>query len=132
MEKDFLGRGWALSDMIDDNRQIAMSQYEQDIREAILIILSTSKGERMMRPDFGCGINDFVFSIVNTATLALIEHHIREAILKWEPRVEILTVSTSTEDLTNGQLMIDISYKIHSTNAVNNLVYPFYIKEGQG
>lgn len=132
MAKEFLGRGWRFPVGVDSRGRIAMSTYEEDIKEAILIILRTQKGERVMRPDFGCGIYDYVFSSINTATLTLIERTVREAITEWEPRVEIEKIEISTEEADQGRLLISIDYRVRRTNSRFNLVYPFYLKEGTG
>ena len=130
MAREFLGKGWKFPVRIDSKGAIELSEYEQDIREAIWIILSTAKGERVMRPDFGCGIHDYVFTSVNTANIALIESSVREALTTWEPRIEIQQVNVSTENIDIGQLMISIGYTVRSTNNEFNMVYPFYLTEG--
>jgi phage baseplate assembly protein W len=130
MSKEFLGRGWTFPVGVDLKGKIKMSEYEQDIKEAIWIILSTSKGERVMRPDFGCGIHDFIFASINMANITLIESSVREALTLWEPRIELKDVSVSTERASEGQLLIDIGYKVRATNNEFNLVYPFYLTEG--
>jgi len=107
-----------------------MSEYEQDVREAIWIILSTAKGERVMRPDFGCGIHELVFAAMNTATIGLVESSVREALVTWEPRVEILDLDVSTQQAHEGKLMVSIDYRVRETNNEFNLVYPFYLTEG--
>jgi len=107
-----------------------MSEYEEDIRESIWIILSTSKGERVMRPDFGCGINDFVFASIDSSTLALIESTVREALILWEPRIEVINIKVSTDMIKEGKLIINMDYVVRRTNNQFNLVYPFYLTEG--
>lgn len=107
-----------------------MSEYEQDIKESIWIILSTAKGERVMRPDFGCGIHDLVFASMNTATLGLVESTVRDALTTWEPRVEVINVGVSTKEANNGRLEVSIDYRVRQTNNEFNLVYPFYLTEG--
>jgi len=130
MAKEFLGRGWKFPVNVDPEGHIAMSEYEEDIKEAIWIILSTSKGERVMRPDFGCGIHDYVFASLNTSNLMLIENNVREALTIWEPRIKLLKVETLSEKAAEGILMINIEYEVRTTNNRFNLVYPFYLKEG--
>jgi phage baseplate assembly protein W len=130
MAREFLGKGWKFPVGVDSQGEIEMSEYEQDIKEAIWIILSTSKGERVMRPDFGCGIHDYVFAAINTANIGLIESSVREALTVWEPRIELKEVSVSTEKADEGQLMISIDYTVRTTNNEFNLVYPFYLTEG--
>ena len=131
MAREFLGRGWKFPVGVDSKGRIDMSEYEQDIREAIWLILSTAKGERVMRPDFGCGIHDFVFASVNTSNIGLMESSVREALTIWEPRIELKDVSVSTERASEGQLLISIDYRVRSTNNEFNLVYPFYLTEGR-
>jgi phage baseplate assembly protein W len=129
MAQEFLGVGWKFPVQVDGAGNIAMSAFEQDIREAIRIILSTTKGERTMRPDFGCGIHDFVFDSMSTTTLGLIEASVREALIQWEPRIELQSIRVSTEAAEVGQLLIGIDYRVRATNNEFNLVYPFYLTE---
>ena len=131
MSQKFLGRGWTFPLQVDDEGRISMSEYETDIKEAIRIILSTSKGERVMRPEFGCSIHDFVFSVMNMATLTLIENSVKEALTLWDPRVQVTKVDVSSEAIAQGKLMIDIEYRVRSTNNRFNLVYPFYLGEAK-
>jgi phage baseplate assembly protein W len=130
MAKEFLGRGWEFPVNVSPTGQIEMSEHEADIKEAIWVILSTSKGERVMRPDFGCGIYEFVFATINTATLGLIEANVREALTFWEPRIELVNVNVSADKAEEGKLLICIDYRVRMTNNEFNLVYPFYLKEG--
>ena len=131
MAKEFLGQGWKFPVNINSTGKIEMSRYETDIKEAIWIILSTSKGERVMRPDFGCGIHDFVFAPINTTTTGMIETSVREALTLWEPRAELIDVDVSTDRADEGKLRISIDYRVRSTNNEFNLVYPFYVREGK-
>jgi len=129
--KDFLGKGWKFPVKIDASTgKIAMSEFEQDIRESIWIIISTAKGERVMRPEFGCGIHHLVFASINTATLTLVESSVREALTIFEPRIDILKVDVSPEEADNGRLNISLDYRVRATNTEFNLVYPFYLTEG--
>lgn len=131
MAKEFLGRGWKFPVMVDATTgRISMSEYEQDIKESIWIILSTAKGERVMRPDFGCGIHDLVFAPINTITTNLVENTVREALTLWEPRIELIKVEASTERADEGKMPVSIDYRVRATNNRFNLVYPFYLKEG--
>jgi uncharacterized protein len=129
LAKEFLGRGWKFPVQVDNRGRVAMSEFDDDIRESIRIILSTSKGERVMRPDFGCGIHDFVFASINTTTIGLIESSVREALTRWEPRIELLKVLVSTEEANVGKLLVSIDYRVRATNSEFNLVYPFYLTE---
>ncbi len=130
MTDQFLGTGWAFPIRVDDGGCIALVHNHRDIRESIWIILSTAKGERIMFPDFGCGIHDYVFSVLDTATLTLVETDVREALTRFEPRIRLLKVETNTDDARQGKLNVLIEYEVKSTNNRFNLVYPFYLKEG--
>lgn len=129
MAKEFLGIGWKYPVNVDNDGKISMSEYETDIKEAIWIILGTAKGERVMRPDFGCGIHDFVFSPLNTATLSLVENTVREGLTLWEPRIELIKLEVIPEESDQGKLLVSIDYQVRVTNNRFNLVYPFYLKE---
>jgi len=130
-QKDWLGRGWAYPVLIDARTgDVAMAQYEDDIRQSILIILGTARGERVMRPAFGCGIHDLVFDSLDTALVTRIEVTVRESLLRYEARVEVLNVSVDTRDFFQGKLVVQLEYRVRRTNRRDNLVYPFYFREG--
>lgn len=126
MEKDFLGVGVSFPLRVE-NGKIAWSKYEESIKESIKIILGTTPGERVMRPDFGCRINELVFEPYNTSTETLIAFHIKEALLKWEPRIEVLNVNVASHEDEKEKLIVNIEYMIKTSNSRNNLVYPFYL-----
>ena len=121
--------GWKYPVYLDGKGTIKMSEYEDDIKEAIHIILGTAQGERVMRPDFGCGIHDLIFAPINTNTIGMVESSIREALTRWEPRIELLDIEVSREKADVGQLVIRINYHVRTTNNEFNLVYPFYLRE---
>ena len=127
--KEFLGRGWRFPVSLDFQGRVATSAYEDDIKDSIRIILGTSPGERVMRPDFGCGLDDMVFMTLDSLTLGMIEAQVVEALQLWEPRIEIETVKATLSSIEQGLVEIDISYKVISTNNQFNLVYPFYLRE---
>lgn len=128
--KDFLGRGWSFPVRLDAaTGAIASAEFEQDVREAILIILETSPGERVMRPGFGCGIHDLVFESPDMAMVTRIESTVREALTRFEARIELLRVFVDISNALNGQLLIDLDYRLRNTNQTGNLVYPFYFRE---
>lgn len=127
----FIGKGWKFPVGVDkDTGKITMSEAEQDIKEAIWIILSTDKGERMMRPDFGCDIHRYVFAEMNVATLSMIELCVKEALVRWEPRIDVLGVKAKPDYSASGRLEVAIDYSVRMTNNKYNLVYPFYLNEG--
>jgi phage baseplate assembly protein W len=124
----FLGRGWAFPVCAHGGRTDTAA-YEEDIRQAIRIILGTDPGERVMRPDFGAGLNAFVFEPMSTATLERLGQRVRDALIDWEPRIDVNDVSV-TASPEEGKVLIDLSYRVRATNSQQNLVYPFYLQEG--
>jgi phage baseplate assembly protein W len=128
--KAFLGRGWAFPVHADAQGAVATAEYEEDIRQAIRIILDTDPGERVMRPDFGAGLRALVFEPINTSTMALARHRVERALVLWEPRIDSVGVLVRA-DPPIGKLYIDIRYRVRRTNTFYNLVYPFYLQEGR-
>lgn len=129
MERDFLGVGLSFPLRVEDGK-IAWSGYEESIRESIMLILGTAKGERIMRPDFGCGIQELGFSINDTSTASLAIFYIEEALKKWEPRIELMRVDADADSKDADRLNISIEYRIITTNTRYNIVYPFYLGRG--
>lgn len=130
MMQEFFGKGWAFPVALDQRGGIAVTTGDEKIKESIRLILSTAKGERVMLPEFGCDINEFVFSVINTTTLTMMKSAVREALVQWEPRIEVLGVEVSTDNLEHGALHMQVNYKIRATNREDNLVYPFYLRPG--
>jgi phage baseplate assembly protein W len=131
LHKSWLGVGWATPVGIDPiTGGIARAAYEVDIRPSIIIILSTGRGERLMRPDFGCGIHDLVFETINQTTITRMTTAITQALVKYEARIEILSVNVNPIRAEDGLLLIELQYRVRRTNQTGNLVYPFYFKEG--
>jgi phage baseplate assembly protein W len=130
-ERRFLGIGWKFPVQVTPNGKIAQARAEQRVEESILLILATAPGERPMLPDFGCGIHDLVFSENDSRTIALVVHLVRDALIHHEPRVDVLDVYAEASAETPNLLLIRVNYRIRSTNAIGNLVYPFYIAEGR-
>ncbi len=130
-EKAFLGVGWAFPPQLEVDGTQAMVAYEEDIRQAIRIIMGTNPGERMMRPDFGAGLNTFVFEPVNTTTMALVKTRVQEALIDWEPRIDVEDVKVTTDPSERNKLLIEVIYRVRATNTLHNLVYPFYLQEGK-
>jgi phage baseplate assembly protein W len=130
MERDFLGMGWKFPLQVTPNGKIALARYEQRIEESIYLILSTAKGERVMLPNFGCGIHDLVFAPNNPVTLGVVTQNVRQALVSYEPRIDVLNIGVETSPEQPNLLLIRIDYLIRANNARGNLVYPFYIEEG--
>lgn len=128
--KAFLGRGFAFPLRIDASGAIASAEYEEDIRQAIRIILDTEPGERVMRPDFGAGLRALLFEPINLHTTALIRHRVEQALILWEPRIDSIGVEVRA-DPPQGLVNVDVRYRVRTTNTFYNLVYPFYLQEGR-
>ena len=129
--KDFLGRGWSMPVELDPRTGLVASvAYEEDIRQSILIILETAPGERVMRPNFGCGIDDLVFAAIDTTAIQRIRSVVDEALRRCEARIEVLNINIDETATLDGQLIVEIEYRIRKTNQLGNLVFPFYFREG--
>lgn len=129
--KEFLGRGWAMPVSIDARTgNVAWTEHEEDIRQSIRIILETSPGERVMRPNFGCGIHEMTFAALDNATLFQVQSLVEEALRRCEARIEVNQVTVDERAAYDGQLIIEIEYRVRKTNQTGNLVFPFYFKEG--
>jgi phage baseplate assembly protein W len=124
---DILGSGLAFPLRADARGNLALSRGEDDVREAICIILGTAPGERPMRPEFGCGIHDHVFEAVDAYTLGRLDREIRLALDRWEPRIEVRDIDFDVAGAGRGELLIELSYVLRATNDERNLVYPFYL-----
>lgn len=127
MSAGFLGIGWKLPVSLEGGR-IAMAEYEESIRESIWIILATARGERKMRPDFGCGIHDLIFAVHGGETSGRVASEVRQALILWEPRIDLLGVSVRADEAEPTRLLIQIEYRVRATNNRFNLVYPFYVE----
>jgi phage baseplate assembly protein W len=134
LSKPFLGVGWPFP-LVDQNGKprvnkdgsLKLSEYEESVKESIWIVLGTAKGERVMRPTFGCGIYDLVFEINSASTAGRVAQEVRDALLYFEPRIDVLDVQVQAGG--HGEvLLIGIDYQVRATNNVFNLVYPFYLE----
>jgi uncharacterized protein len=130
---EFLGVGLNFPLQVDEdeggnsNGKLKLARYEESIRQSIGIILRTARGERVMRPDFGCGLQDLIFSVNTPATAGQIASEVHRALLLWETRIDVLDVRVSSGE--DGQvLFIDIKYQVRATNNVFNRVFPFYLE----
>ena len=137
MSKPFLGVGWSFPlEVVSAGErgnakpgELRVAEYEESVRQSIWLILGTSKGERVMRPDFGCGIYDLVFETNSASSAGRIEEEVRNALLFFEPRIDVLEVRV--ENGADGEvLMINIDYQVRATDNMFNLVYPFYLERG--
>lgn len=133
LELDFLGVGWSYPVRTDPRTgDVALSRYAFDIKEAIRIILETAPGERVMRPRFGCGIHNLVWESINATTIYSIQSAVRDALVAYEPRIELIgDPAVDPVDALDGCLVLTINYRVRRTNQSDNLVYPFFFREGR-
>ncbi|MFD4532714.1 GPW/gp25 family protein [Kitasatospora sp. NPDC058397] len=122
----FIGRGWAFPLRVNATGGIGMVDRDREIEEAIRLILGTAPGERPMRPEFGCGIHEYVFAPSDGGTAGRIAREVRTALERWEPRIEVDDVVIAFDTVDDGTLYIDVHYTVRSTNDRRNLVFPFY------
>lgn len=130
-QRAFLGTGWSFPPGLDAEGKIRLVSLEEDVRQAILIIIQTVLGERVMRPDFGAGLRNLVFEPVNRTTMALVKETVERAIIDWEPRIEINDLDVTSDANERNTLLIELAYTVRATNTRFNLVYPFYLSEGE-
>jgi phage baseplate assembly protein W len=130
-EQGFIGAGWAFTPGrgtgVNGEGGIALSKGDYDIAKSIYLILSTAPGERVMRPEFGCGIHDLVFASPGPQLFGLVAYHVTQALGRWEPRIELQNVEVTTDKFMPEKLLVDITYTVRQTNNERNLVYPFYV-----
>lgn len=129
--KAFLGRGWAMPVALDDRTGLVASvAYEEDIRQSIRIILETAPGERVMRPNFGCGIHEMVFTALDSTTIQRIKSVVEDALRRCEARIDVINIEVDEDATVEGRLLVEIEYRVRKTNQLGNLVFPFYFREG--
>ena len=124
---DILGSGLAFPLQVDHRGGLALTQGDEDIEQAIGLILSTVPGERPMRPEFGCDVHDLVFDTIDAAMVGKMDLAIRAALDRWEPRIEVVAIDFDLSQTAHGRLLVTISYRVQATNSRRNLVYPFYV-----
>ena len=130
-EIDFLGRGLAFPlARSPQSGGLRMVADDADVEQSILIILQTVPGERVMRPTFGCGIHELVFDVVNTQLIADVKRVVTEALRRFEARIDVLRVEVDRTAVADGKLLVNLDYRVRTTNQTGNLVYPFYFREG--
>jgi uncharacterized protein len=126
--REHLGRGWRFPIEPDGLGRLGYSRAEQDIEEAIWLVIATSPGERQMLPEFGCGLQDLVFR-PSEEVRGIAGTLVRQALVRWEPRIDVIDVDARSEEGQPNLVLIHVTYRVRSTNSVNNLVYPFWLTE---
>jgi uncharacterized protein len=128
MAESLIGVGLAFPMRLDPSGSIALVTRETKIEQSIRLILATAHGERPMRPDFGSGVHNFVFSADDAVTAGRLAFEVRTALERWEPRIDLVDVSVAPDDTHgDGCLVIDVAYVVRGTNDPRNLVFPFYV-----
>lgn len=126
----FLGTGWSFPPTFDNvAKAVTLVRDEENIKQSLGILLSTKLGERIMQPDFGCNLSDFVFGELDSSLMGEIENEITNALIRQEPRIDVGVIDIDQDPNTPGLLLINIHYTIRSTNTRSNMVYPFYLNE---
>lgn len=128
--REFLGAGLAFPMRVDSQGRIAMNSLDDHVRQSILLILQTAKGERLMRSDFGSGLHRLVFSPLHAATATLVQHQVKDALTRFEPRIDVLDLTVEMDPSPPSSLMINLRYRVRSTDTMFNLVFPFLLEKG--
>ncbi len=131
MSENIVGHGWAFPPKIDAQGGLALTNMRSEIQQAIQIILSTSPGQRVMRPTFGCRMHELVFSPNNSHTAAQARRYVEEALGMWEPRIQVREVDVRPDPENHSRLLIEVDYEIKSTHDRRSLVHPFYLIPGE-
>lgn len=127
MGEEFVGAGWAFPMAIDATGGVALVRRERELEDSMRLILATAPGERPMRPEFGCGIHDYVFAPADATTAGRIAYEVRDSLERWEPRVDVVDVIVTTDSQDRACLYVEITYTIRGVNDPRNLVFPFYV-----
>ncbi len=130
-ENAFLGRGWGFPPTFDKaSKSVGMLEEEYDIKSSLEILLSTRLGERIMQPNYGCNLDDMVFEAMNLTMLTYLKDLVENAILYFEPRIDLEGIEIDTSQELEGVLLIIVDFTVRTTNSRFNFVYPFYKNEG--
>lgn len=130
-KKSFLGIGWGFPPEFSENlSEVVMISEEEDIKSSLEILLTTRLGERVLLPNYGCNLQDFLFEKLDRTLITYAKDLIETAILYHEPRIDVIKIDVSETDTLEGQLIIEIAYKVRATNSRTNVVFPFYKGEG--
>ncbi len=129
-DTSFLGTGWSFPPEFSKRGKVSMVSAEEDIRQSLLILLSTSPGGRVMQPSVGCGLKHHVYENIDESTITLLKDLITRAILFFEPRVKLEMILSDISESYEGKINFTIVYRVISTNTRHNIVYPFYLREG--
>ena len=143
LSKEFLGVGIAMNvsadaqgrvlsmDMgLDAQGRIALNSYDDHVFQSILLITKTAPGERVMRPDFGAGLSTLAFEPLGSATAALVQQRVMQALTRFEPRIDVLSVTVTADPANPGVLQVALNYQVRRTDTIYNMVFPFFLDRG--
>jgi phage baseplate assembly protein W len=125
----FLGRGLNFPVRVNALGSVELVNGEKDIQQSIEIILGTRPGERVMRPDFGCRAHDLLFEPRDAVMIGKLQDDVMEALTRWEPRIQVLSVDPVLDEDTDGAVLVTIEYQIKSSHDQRSIVYPFFIEQ---
>ena len=131
MPKEIVGRGWSFPPHIGVQGGFSLTNEINEVEQAMVVILATSPGERVMRPTFGSRLQELIFEPCNAHTLSIAEEYTREALAMWEPRIEVDAVMAYVDDSDTGRIIIEVEYTAKNSNDPRSLVYPFYTIPGE-
>ncbi len=131
MAKEIVGRGWSFPLQVGQQGGLTLTNDRNEIEQAIQIILTTSPGQRVMRPEFGCRLQELVFSPNNSLTAAQARRYVEEALGMWEPRISVMRVEVRPHSRQDNCLEIEVQYEIKPTHDRRSLVHPFYLIPGE-
>jgi phage baseplate assembly protein W len=131
MSSDIIGCGWAFPPQIDARGRLALTNEINELVQSIQVILSTSPGERVMRPNFGCRLHELVFAPNNSQTIAQARRYVEQALGMWEPRIRVVKVGVRADPQEDSRLLVEIDYEVKTTRDRRSLVYPFYLIPGE-
>jgi len=127
MTADFIGKGWSFPIRTTSTGGIALVSGERELEESIRLILGTAFGERPMRPEFGCGIHEYVFAAADPTTAGRLAYEVRASLKRWEPRIDVTDINVSFNESSPATMFIELTYRVRETNDRRNLVFPFYV-----
>lgn len=131
INNDFLGKGWSFPPTFNAQMSdVIMTEKEKDIEKSLHILLTTTVGERVMQPKYGCNMEELVFEPLNTTTKTLMKDKIQTAILYFEPRIDVQRIEMNDSNQLEGEILIEIDYVVRATNSRLNFVFPYYKNEG--
>ena len=126
-DKSYLGKGLAFPLQVNARRELALVGAEKDIEQSIQIILSTRPGERVMRPTFGCRAHELLFDLRDATTINLLRKYVEEALAFWEPRIQVMSVTTYIDESNDSSIYVDIEYQIKESHDIRSIVFPFFL-----